>query len=86
MQPVLGGASHTSQSSMTAHFGLGSDASGTVDIMWPGGVYNRLYDVSASEGVVFPEIPCSFMGWDGTQAEYETCVSDALSDWSPQVS
>ncbi len=66
---------------MSAHFGLGSAASGTVDVLWPGGVRNRLYDVAAGERILFPEIPCSFDGnWPNRQA-FRLCVRDALKTY-----
>ncbi len=78
MQPVLGGSSHASQHSLTAHFGLGETARGTLEILWPGGVRNRLYKVRADEHVLFPEIPCSFVGPFTNLQAYRTCVRGAL--------
>jgi hypothetical protein len=81
MYPVLGGSSHASQHSLTQGFGLGSATRGTVEILWPGGVKNRLYDVAAGERVMIPEIPCSFVStpWSSKTA-YRKCVDDALTD------
>lgn len=79
-QPVLGGASYASQSSLTLGFGLGDATSGTVDVLWPGGVRNRLYDVQAGEKITFPEIPCSFDGSWGNKGLYVACVANALND------
>ena len=80
MYPVLGGSSHASQHSLTQGFGLGSASRGTVEILWPGGVKNRLYDVAAGERVVIPEIPCSFKSPWSSKAMYRKCVDDALAD------
>jgi hypothetical protein len=77
-QPILGGSSHSSQDSLTAHFGLGKAPRGMVEVTWPGGVRNRLYNVRSGERVTFPEIPCSFDTRQGRRA-YETCVKRALS-------
>ncbi len=60
ISPVLGGGSHASQSSRVLGFGLGTTPKGTVEVLWPGGVRNRLYDVKNGSRVTFPEIPCSF--------------------------
>jgi hypothetical protein len=78
-QPVLGGSSLASEDSITAHFGIGDTASGTVEVVWPGRVKNRLYGVAAGEKVRFPEIPCSF---DSRQSRgaYRACVANAVRD------
>ena len=78
MRPVVGGSSHASQDSLAANFGLGAASKGTVEVLWPGGVRNRLYDVHASERIVFPEIPCSFNGAWADKHEYQSCVKNAL--------
>lgn len=80
MQPILGGSSYASQDSLVANFGLGEQENGTIEILWPGGVRNRIYDVSAGDKLVFPEIPVSFDGDFASQQEYETLVSDAISE------
>lgn len=79
MHPVLGGSSYASQNSLTVNAGLGSAAKGTVDVLWPGGVKNRLYDVKASERLVLPEIPCSYDAQVSPGA-YTACVVSALAD------
>jgi hypothetical protein len=58
---------------------MGSATSGTVEVLWPGGVKNRLYDVAASERLVLPEIPCSFDS-TMTRKDYEKCVKESLKD------
>jgi hypothetical protein len=90
IRPVLGGASYASQDSLRATFGLGTAAKGTADVLWPGGVRNRLYDVAAGESVALPEIPCSFDTFQsGLPAnanatahrnQYEKCVRESLKD------
>ena len=80
MQPILGGSSYASQDSLTANFGLGNKQKGVVDILWPGGVRNRLYNVRKGQHILFPEIPCSYDGdWANTQA-YRSCVRTALHE------
>ncbi len=78
-QPVLGGSSLASQDSLTAHFGIGDTAAGTVDVVWPGRVKNRLYDVRAGEKVLFPEIPCSIDS-PLPRGAYRACVNNAVRD------
>ena len=83
MRPVLGGASFASQDALTLGFGLGSAKRGTVEVVWPGGIRNRLYGVKKTETAVMPEIPCSFDDDWGSFNEYRTCVDEALWDtWS----
>jgi len=78
--PVVGGASHASQSSLTAGFGLGQAAKGTLDVLWPGGTRNRLYDVKDGERIELPEIPCSITGNWKNFGQYNSCVHRAIDD------
>jgi len=78
-QPVVGGSSYASQDALAAHFGLGEAPKGLVEVLWPGGVRNRLYNVHAGERIVFPEIPCSFDAFD-TQWGYVACLTKSLDD------
>lgn len=80
MQPILGGSSYASQNSLEANFGLGARHSGTIEVLWPGGVRNRLYGVYHAERLVFPEISCSFDAeWDNI-VHYTSCVMHALGE------
>lgn len=79
LYPVLAGSSHASQHSLTQMFGLGSATKGTLDVMWPGGVKNRLYDVAAGERLNFPEIPCNFAGSWPNKFAYISCVDTSLN-------
>ncbi|HHO69168.1 MAG TPA: hypothetical protein ENK12_09060, partial [Gammaproteobacteria bacterium] len=78
LHPVVAGASYASQDSLTAVFGLGEQRRGVVDILWPGGVRNRLYDVRHGETITFPEIPCSYDDAGSTHHDYRQCVEEAL--------
>lgn len=78
MRPVLGGASYASQDSLELVFGLGSSPKGQIEVLWPGGVRNRLDNVHRGERILFPEIPCSFEGDWRTVKEYKTCVKRAV--------
>jgi hypothetical protein len=89
LKPVLGGASYGSQDSRVVRFGLGTAAKGTVDILWPGGLHNRLYDVAADENLTVPEIPCDFTRASKAQSaaekkqakfKYYQCVKESLKD------
>ncbi len=80
MQPILGGSSMTSQDSLIANFGLGKKRRGSVEILWPGGVRNKLYGVRAGERVLFPEIPCGFDDPSFILPTYAQCVAEALDD------
>jgi hypothetical protein len=49
-----------------------------VEVLWPGGARNRLYDVRSTERIAFPEIPCSYTAaWSSAEA-YRACVDQAL--------
>lgn len=76
--PVLGGSSYASQDSLEATFGLGSERRGTVEVHWPGGVRNRLYNVRKGSEILFPEIPCSFDDPNLGFVPYVSCVSQAI--------
>ncbi|HYG62843.1 MAG TPA: ASPIC/UnbV domain-containing protein, partial [Thermoanaerobaculia bacterium] len=78
MKPVLGGSSYASQDSLELLFGLGSGQDAAVEVLWPGGVRNRLYGVRASERILFPEIPCSFDAEWRNQGEYVSCLAREL--------
>lgn len=80
MKPVLGGASYGSQSSLTIDLGMGKVAKGTVEVLWPGGVRNRLYGLRASERLIFPEIPCSFDDQSLNFRQYRECVISSLKE------
>lgn len=80
MSPVLGGSSYASQHTLTQSFGLGSEKEGIVEILWPGGVRNRLYGVKAGEQVTVPEIPCDAGGRWAKKKDYEQCVDGALGE------
>ncbi|HEV7517114.1 MAG TPA: CRTAC1 family protein [Thermoanaerobaculia bacterium] len=77
--PIIGGGSHASQSYLTAEFGLGSALKGTVDVLWPGGTKNRLYDVAKGQRVKIPEIPCSYSANWKNANQYNSCVRDAVN-------
>jgi enediyne biosynthesis protein E4 len=76
-QEIYAGSSLNSMHSQILTFGLGSSALGTVDVRWPSGYRNRIYDVQAGEEIAFPEIPCSYDG-SGTLQDYDQCVREAL--------
>ena len=86
ISPVLGGSSYASQHALTKYFGLGKEKDGMVEVLWPGGVRTRLYDVKAGEHVTIPEIPCDPAGNWSKKKDYEECVDTALAelDLDPQ--
>ena len=79
LQPITAGSSYNSVDSMIAHFGMGTTAEGTVEVLWPGGNRNRLYDVKAGESLTLPEIPCSFTG-NSNRNGFRRCTNEALKD------
>lgn len=84
--PVLGGSGAASQMSLIQSFGLGKTADrGMVEVMWPGGVRNRLYDVRNGEQVTIPEIGCNF-ATASSKNSYLACVNSALSQLNGKIS
>jgi hypothetical protein len=81
MQPVMGGSSFASQDALEVGFGLGDAASGTLEVLWPGGVRNRLYDVEDGERIVMPHIPCSFDAEWRNFGRYNACVMRTLNGY-----
>lgn len=81
--PVPSGPSFASQHSLETLLGLGTASEGDLEILWPGGVKNRLYGVQASERIVVPEIPCSYAG-AMPAAQYNQCLNTALTDLRAQ--
>jgi hypothetical protein len=81
IRPVLAGANFNSQDELTRRFGLGTASSGDLEVLWPGGVKNRLYDVQAGETLLVPEIPCSYDGAWGNFGQYNSCVMQALNSY-----
>ena len=81
LKPITAGASFASQHSLEANFGLGTTNSAQMDVLWPGGVRNRLYEIKKSERILFPEIPCTIdaNAWVNLQA-YKSCVKNALDE------
>jgi len=84
IQAVVGGSSHSSQHALRKVFGLGAANKGTLDILWPGGVKNRLYNIHEGSHVVLPEIPCSYDEDWPRKSDYVACVRQALSDLRAQ--
>ena len=77
---VVGGSSYASQHSLTVSAGLGNAPAADLEILWPGGVRNRLYGVGTGERVTIPEIPCSFDDPGFDFAAYQVCVDTALGE------
>lgn len=80
LKPVTAGSSYASSHSDVVGFGMGSARKGTIDVLWPGGVRNRLYDVRAGWTLTFPEIPCSIDGPPNRFRPYVRCVVRTLRD------
>ncbi|MCF6323829.1 MAG: CRTAC1 family protein [Gammaproteobacteria bacterium] len=78
MEPVLGGASYSSQHALTRNFGLGTSKKGYIEVIWSGGIRNRLYGVKKFQEVLFPEIPCSFDDAAISHHQYKKCVKKSL--------
>jgi len=80
INPVIAGSSFASQNSLVQTFGMGKAKTGTLEILWPGGVRNKLFDVGAGERITFPEIPCSYSDTTMSLTSYTSCVQQSLDD------
>ncbi|MEO0972705.1 MAG: CRTAC1 family protein [Pseudomonadota bacterium] len=60
-------------------FGLARARRAEVEIVWQGGVRNKLFNVLAGERLTLPEIPCSFDDAQLSASAYRRCVKDALA-------
>lgn len=81
MKPVVGGSGYSSQDGTDAVFGLAHEHRGQLDVLWPGGVRNRIPAVYDEETLLVPEIPCDYRHdhWAKFK-DYKTCVQGALSE------
>ncbi|GAA2079401.1 CRTAC1 family protein [Actinomadura alba] len=79
IRPVIAGSSFASQDALEGTFGMGKQRLGTVEVLWPGGVRNKLFGVRAGERITVPEIPCSY-DTSVSLRRYTTCVERALDD------
>jgi enediyne biosynthesis protein E4 len=80
IDPVVAGSSFASQNSLVQTFGMGKSKAGTLQILWPGGIRNELFDVRAGERITFPEIPCSYTDTSMSLQAYTSCVQGSLHD------
>jgi hypothetical protein len=80
MGVVHSGGTYASEHSRIQGFGLGDANRGRVEVLWPGGVKNRLYNVEHEEHVLIPEIPCDFSANWPSKNVYKACVDAALND------
>jgi hypothetical protein len=83
-QEIYAGSSMNSMHSQVLNFGLAKRTEGTVDVRWPSGYHNRIYDVQARETLTFAEIPCSYDAPHQSLHDYRKCVADALGPLTHQ--
>jgi enediyne biosynthesis protein E4 len=79
IHPVLAGGSYGSQDSLKFNVGMGRVTRGRAEILWPGGVRNKVYGLRAGETLLIPEIPCSFTSRQKPK-DYRECVRESLKD------
>lgn len=79
MKPVVGGGgTYLSQDSLYTMFGLGKSHKVDLEVLWPGGARNRIYNVNANQTLTLPEVPCSYDGQWSSYKEYSHCVKVSL--------
>ena len=74
-------SNYVSQSPDLAHFGMGSETTGDIDIRWPDGIRNKLFGVRAGETIVFPQMPVSFDDPSRSFFKYYWATNDALKNY-----
>lgn len=80
-KPLIAGASYASQNSLELLFGLGSKNVNYVEVFWPGGTKNRIYNVKrGTKSLLFPEIPCSYDDVNLSFSEYRQCLFSSLKE------
>lgn len=80
MRPIIAGDSYASNNSMESIFGLGLAFKGTLEVLWPGGTRNRLYNVMHGERILMPEIPCDIGADWADYASYANCLQTSLKE------
>jgi len=80
---VTAGASFGSCHSLEKVFGLGESDSAMVEVLWPGGVTNRFYDLGTEERLTVPEIPYDYDS-DLEKDTYESNVRDVLEIYADE--
>jgi len=80
MKPIVGGSSYASMESIIVSAGIGGSDEATVEVLWPGGTRNKIYNVRAGDSITFPELPCSYDTTQLTKAEYKICVRNAIDE------
>ena len=80
LKPVVSGESYASSHSDVIGFGMADERSARIDVLWPGGVRNRLHFAKKNRTVTFPEIPCSIDAQDMNFVQYLHCVNTSLND------
>ena len=81
-KPVQSGTGYLSNDGPLVHAGVSSGAAATVEVVWPGGIRNRFYDVPTGTTFTAPEIPCAFDDPEVSTTAYTACVAGALADLS----
>ena len=79
---VVSGGSNASADELSLIFGLPNTEKGSLEVLWPGGVKNRLNITHANKMYVVPEIPCDFNSHWNNKNEYVNCVRNSLNELS----
>lgn len=76
---IAAGSGFASSNSRLQTVGLAHRHRAVVDVTWPLGHRNRLYNVWAGSRIRFPEMPCSFDEPDLPFGEFLSCTLDSLA-------
>lgn len=80
MREVRTGGGFLSSDVRFLYFGMPDADRATVDVVWPSGHHNRIYNMQAGRMERFPELPCSFDDPELTFFEYVACAFGTLRD------
>ncbi len=78
--PVVSGGNYSSSESTEVIFGMAAETVGVIDVMWPGGVRNKLTVRGSKQTLNFPEIPCSYADTSSTFRDYAKCAWVSLRE------
>ncbi len=80
IRPIVVGASYASAENIESIFGMGDAYQGTIEVLWPGGVKNKFFNVQQGEKILLPEIPCNYEDLSINFGEYLSCVNRAVNE------
>lgn len=78
--PIVSGGSQASSAELQQTIAVSAEETVDITVYWTGGNQFTLYDVSADEPWVIPEIPCNAADFTDNRAGFVACVDQSLVD------